>query len=84
MSVTAEPTASTAPIVSVRDATCTLGGRTVLDKVSLEVPPGEFKTAETLMCWTSLATPSPFVTSATGKLVPASCGSSPSVVNCTW
>ena len=29
------------PIVSVRNATCTLGGRTVLDDVSLDVMRGE-------------------------------------------
>ncbi|MCW2689154.1 MAG: arginine transporter ATP-binding protein [Mycobacterium sp.] len=38
MSVTAK---STAPIVSVRGVSCTLGGRTVLDDVSLDVMRGE-------------------------------------------
>jgi polar amino acid transport system ATP-binding protein len=38
MSATAE---STAPIVSVRDACCTLGGRKVLDNVSLDVMRGQ-------------------------------------------
>jgi polar amino acid transport system ATP-binding protein len=38
MSVTAEPTA---PIVSVRGASCTLGGRKVLDDISLDVMRGQ-------------------------------------------
>ena len=38
MSVTAQ---STAPVVSVQRATCTLGGRTVLDDVSLDVMRGQ-------------------------------------------
>ena len=38
MSVTAE---STSPIVSVRGASCTLGGRKVLDDISLDVMRGQ-------------------------------------------